>query len=307
MAPENQKDTAEFALPGKVARRSASAASAQVAVDLGALTHQGKVRLRNEDHYLAARFGRSLETVLTNIPEEHVPPAHTEVGYGMVIADGMGGVAGGEIASRSAIQDLVQLVLTTPDWIMHGQSPWIEQVVRRMGERFREIDRLLNQRAVADPSLTGMGTTMTLACSLGLELVVCHIGDSRAYLFRQGSLSQLTRDMTMAQELVSTGMLSPAQAATHRFRHVLTQCLGGPGIPRSEARNLSLQDGDRLLLCSDGLYDFVADDVIAAEMRTAATSQEACQALVDRALEAGGKDNVTVILAHYRQAGQHST
>ncbi|HWY85445.1 MAG TPA: protein phosphatase 2C domain-containing protein, partial [Gemmataceae bacterium] len=238
MASENMKDTAEFALPGAAVRPSRRAASAHVEVDLGALSHQGKVRAQNEDHYLVARFGRSLEPMLTNIPKDHVPPAHAEIGYGMVIADGMGGAAGGEIASRSAIQDLVQLVLTTPDWIIHGQSPWIEQVVERMGERFREIDRLLNQRSVANPSLAGMGTTMTLACSLGLDLVLCHIGDSRAYLFRQGQLSQLTRDMTMAQELLDAGTLSPTQAATNRFRHVLTQCLGGPGMPKTEARHL---------------------------------------------------------------------
>jgi serine/threonine protein phosphatase PrpC len=300
MGSKDLGDTAEFTLPRAASRPSPDVASTQVAVDIGALSHQGKVRPRNEDHYLVARFGRSLEPVLTNIPEDQVPPAHADVGYGMVLADGLGGMAGGEIASSSAIQDLVNLILSTPDWIIRGQTPWIEQVMDRMRERFREIDRLLNQRALAEPGLAGMGTTMTLACSLGLDLVLCHIGDSRAYLFREDRLSQLTRDMTMAQELIDANKLSPALAATSRFRNVLTQCLGGPGMPKSEARSLRLQDDDRLLLSSDGLYDLVGDDAIAAVLRTSATCQDACQVLVDRALDAGGRDNITVIVAHYR-------
>jgi protein phosphatase len=302
MELESQKDTAELDVPQGAAPRRPRVPSAQVAVDLGALSHRGKVRPQNEDHYLVARFGRSLETLLSNIPEEEIPPAHVETGYGMVIADGMGGMAGGEVASRSAIQDLVALALSTPDWIFYDRSPRLEEVMKRMGDRFREIDRLLNERAAANPRLTGMGTTMTFACSLGLDLILCHIGDTRAYLLRQGRLAQLTCDMTMAHELVKAGMLEPAKVATHRFRHVLTQALGGPGVPKAEVKHLALEVGDHLLLCSDGLFDLVPDDAIAAILGAAATSQEACQTLVDRALDAGGKDNVTVILARYRHA-----
>src|SRR5262249_17848642 len=176
----------------------------------------GKVRPNNEDHYLVGRYGRSLEFLLTNLPTQHALPTHAEVGYGMVVADGVGGEAGGEIASRCAIQDLVYLVLNTPDWILHHHVPWVEVVMLRMGERFRESGRFINQRAAADPGLRGMGTTMTLACSLGLDVVLCHIGDSRAYLFREGILSQLTRDMTMAQELIQAGMLNPTQSPPSR-------------------------------------------------------------------------------------------
>ena len=174
--------------------------------------------------------------------------------------------------------------------------------MRRMAERFRDISRFISQRAAADPCLRGMGTTMTLACSLGLELVLCHIGDSRAYLFRQDAVRQLTRDMTMAQELIQAGMLNPAQSATYRFRHVLTQCLGAPGTAKADVRHLTLRDDDQLLLCSDGLYDMVDDGLIADTLQGAASPQSACQTLVDRALDAGGKDNITVIVAHFRHA-----
>jgi protein phosphatase len=298
ITPDHEKDTSEFILPPGT-REAARVPSADVHVEVAALSHQGKVRSNNEDHYMVARFGRSLDPLLTNLPKEHVFPAHAEVGYGMVVADGMGGAAGGEIASRSAIQDLVNLVLATPDWIIHGKSPWVEDVMRRMNERFQHIDHLLSRRAAADPTLAGMGTTMTLAGTLGLDLVLCHIGDSRAYLYREEHLAQLTRDMTMAQELVDAGRLTAAQAATNPFRHVLTQCLGGPGRARAEVAHHTLRDGDRLLLCSDGLFDMVPDNTIADILRRTATAQDGCQSLVDRALEAGGKDNVTVVVAHY--------
>ena len=148
-------------------------------------------------------------------------------------------------------------MLTTPDWILDSHTPWIEEVMQRMARRFREIDRNINQRGLDEPTLAGMGTTMTLACSLGLDMIVCHIGDSRAYLLREEKLTQLTRDMTMAQEMIDAGMLQPTQPVAARLRHVLTQCLGGPGMAKVETRQISLRDDDRVLLCSDGLYDMV--------------------------------------------------
>jgi PPM family protein phosphatase len=297
--PENDQDKTEVSQTSASSR--ARVASAHVHAELAALSHPGKVRANNEDHYFVGRFGRSLDTLLTNLAPEFAPLPHAEVGYGLVVADGMGGVAGGEVASRYAIQDLVHLVLATPDWILDTQSPWIEEVMQRMAKRFRDIDRFINIRAAADPTLTGMGTTMTLACSLGFEMILCHIGDSRAYLFRKDQLTQLTRDMTMAQEMIDAGTIQSTQAVAARFRHVLTQCLGGPGTAKVEVQRQSLQDGDRVLLCSDGLYDMVADTVIAETLHSTPHVQEACQKLVNHALEAGGKDNVTVVLACFRQ------
>ncbi len=276
--------------------------SAEVKVEVGALSHVGKIRARNEDHYLVARYGRSLDVMLTNISDGYIPPHSAEIGYGLVVADGMGGAAGGDVASRSAIQDLVHMVLTTPDWIMHGQSPWVEEVMHRMAQRFRDIDQYIGLRAVADPNLSGMGTTMTLACSLGFNMVICHIGDSRAYLFRQGKLNQLTRDMTMAQELIAAGTLTPEQAVTYRFRHVLTQCLGGHGMASAEAQHVVLLDGDRVLLCTDGLYDMVKNERIAEILEESSQPQVCCEALVNAALAGGGKDNVTVALAQFQHA-----
>jgi protein phosphatase len=272
-----------------------------VEVDLAALSDQGKVRPNNEDHYLVVRGERALQTLLTNLPEGRLPERFAEVGYGMLVADGMGGVAGGEVASQMAIITLVNLVLNTPDWIMRLGGQEIQEVMERMAERFRRVDAALHEQARFDPSLSGMGTTLTLAYSLGSDLVLTHVGDSRAYLLRGGELYQLTRDHTMAQALLNLGVIRPEEAATHRLRHVLTNALGvSAGRSEAEVQCLSLTDEDQVLLCTDGLTDMVDNATIGTVLRTTSSSREACQTLVQRALANGGKDNVTVVLARYR-------
>ncbi len=275
--------------------------SAGVEVDVAAASHQGLVRTNNEDHYLAVRFGRSWETLLSNLSGGQIPDLSAEVGYGLLVADGMGGAAAGEHASRVAIATLVSLTLHTPDWIFSTGERETEQVMERMAERYRRVDATLREQGEVDPGLTGMGTTMTLACSLGANLIVGHIGDSRAYLFRGGALHQLTRDHTLVQALVNAGSLTPEQAAKHPYRHVLTRCLGGgEHALDGDFQHATLADKDQLLLCTDGLTEMVDDATIASVLGGAATAKEACEILVDRALKNGGKDNVTVVLASYR-------
>jgi PPM family protein phosphatase len=272
-----------------------------VRVEFGALSHPGKVRANNEDCYLVADFERTLRPLLTNVPEGGFPSRLGDVGYGMLVADGIGGHAAGEFASRLAAVSLVDLALSTPDWVMRLDEGEQERVVQRFAWRYREIDSILRVMGKVDPSLAGMGTTLTVACSLGADLLVAHVGDSRAYVFRAGRLGQLTRDHTWAQQLADTGMIRPDEVATHRLRHVLTNALGGSASPVSaDVQFTRLSDGDQVLLCTDGLTDMVDDDAIAAILGQAATAQEACQALVDAALERGGRDNVTAALARYR-------
>src|SRR5262249_32278734 len=159
-------------------------------------------------HFLVMRFSRTLETVVTSVPADQLPARSDEVGYALLVADGVGGAAAGETASRLAISTIVSLVLHTPDWIMSDDSADVEQVVGRFAERFRRVHTALRDQGIADPALEGMGTTMTLACSLGSSLVVGHVGDSRAYLLREGRLLQLTRDHTYVQTLMDLGHLS---------------------------------------------------------------------------------------------------
>lgn len=301
MIPQSMQDTAEFFARTLAAEDEAfHVASSRVDVQIGALSHQGKVRTNNEDHYLVARYGRSLETLLTNMPQDPIRGKQEENGFGMLVADGMGGMAAGEVASRTAIQALVNLVLHTPDWIFIRNEGQIEEVMRRMGERILQINEQIVRQSREDSDLAGMGTTMTFAASLGLDLILCHVGDSRAYLYRHGKLHQWTRDMTMAQALMEAGAITAAEVATNRFRNVLTQCLGREGKAEAQLQHVPLEDGDRFLLCSDGLTDMVDDPGIAEVMANVDDPQQACQALVDLALDHGGKDNVTVIIADYQ-------
>jgi protein phosphatase len=275
--------------------------SARARVDLAARTHQGHVRSSNEDNYLVVSFGRFLKTLQTSLPADQVPGQAEEVGYALLVADGIGGNAGGEVASQLALSTLVSLVLHTPDWIISNEPHETEQVMQRFADRFQRIQTALCARGSADPSLAGMGTTMTLACSLGATVILGQIGDSRAYLCRSGQLWQLTRDHTLVQSMVDAGQLTAEQAARHPWRHALTRSLSSRGRDVSgDFQRAGLADGDQLLLCTDGLTDMVDEDAILAVLQGAASADDACRALVAAALDRGGKDNVTVALARYR-------
>lgn len=273
--------------------------SSVVHVDFGALSDRGKKRSNNEDSFLVGRCGRALESLMTNLPDEELPKEFRETGYGLVVADGMGGAAAGEVASRMAISTLVKLIIDIPDWILHYDEEREKEAIKRADQHLRRVHEALTKRAESDPKLAGMGTTMTLATILGDDGIVAHVGDSRAYLYRDGELHQLTKDQTQAQLLLDAGVINKEEFAKHRYRHVLLQAIGGRGgLVDIEIQRMRFRDGDRLLLCTDGLTDMVDDEKIGEVLGQGAPSQEGCQALVDLALEAGGKDNVTVVLAH---------
>jgi protein phosphatase len=294
-----EQDTGPFeAVPA----RENAAWQPVVQADLAGMSHIGNVRTNNEDHFLIIRFGRFLESLQTNLPLGDVPGRSEVTGYGMVVADGVGGHASGEVASRSAISMMVGLVCETPDWILLvEQEPFSEEVIRRARERYQRVDTLLTERGERDASLAGYGTTLTMAWSVGRDLFVANLGDSPAYLLRENHLGQLTRDHTVAQGLVDLGILAQEDVATHRLRHVLTRSLGPASLESSpDIRRFSLEDGDCLLLCTDGLKEMVPDARIQEILASNQPAAQACQRLVDAALQAGGKDNVTVIVARYR-------
>jgi protein phosphatase len=272
-----------------------------VQVDVAAKSDPGLARGENQDHYVVLRFGRAMECLFTDLPAGTIPNWSEEVGYGMFVADGVGGAAAGEAASRVAIATLLSLALHTPDWILSSENREVRQVMERFADRYRHIDATLRELGQGDPKLSGMGTTMTLACSLGRAMIIGHIGDSRAYLFRGGRLQQLTHDHTLLQTLIDTGQINPEEAAQKPFYNVLTRSLGGgPKQVDGEFQRAWLADGDQLLLCTDGLTAMVDDAAIASILGGTATASEGCQALVAAALGNGGMDNVTVVLARYR-------
>lgn len=274
--------------------------SATVKVEFGGLSHTGKVRTINEDHFMITRLGRDQETLLTNLPPGDVPDHFQESGYAMVVADGMGGAARGEVASRLAISTLAHLGLQFGKWNLRINAKIARDVRERAAIFYQRVGQAVIKEGRADPSLTGMGTTLTGAFSAGSDLFVASVGDSRAYLFRRGRLLQLTRDQTYAQLLADMGQIPQHEVSTHHLRHILTEAIGiGSGKVDVKVRHLPLLNEDRLLLCTDGLTEMVDEEEIAGVLMRGQSPQDACQTLVDLALEHGGIDNVTVLLAIY--------
>jgi len=274
---------------------------APLTVELGAATHQGHVRENNEDSYLLMQFGRSLKRLSTSLDEDLVEQNYSLTGYGLLVADGMGGMAAGEVASRMAICKLIELLNDTSDWTLAlKQNKDVKTVFQRMTQRFYEVDRTLREEAKNDPSLHGMGTTLTVAGTLGNDLVLGHVGDSRAYLLRGNIFRQLTRDHTLAQALIDAGVATSDDPAPRSMRHVLTAAIGSlDERTEPQVQRFRLLTGDQLLLCTDGLTEMVDDDLIADALRKAASAQAACQDLIDLALAGGGTDNITVVLARF--------
>ncbi len=170
----------------------------------------------------------------------------------------------------------------------------------RISHDLQEIDKTLTEQSASDRRLLGMGTTLTAAYSMGVDLFIIHIGDSRAYLYRAGTLRQLTKDHTVAQAMADAGYIPPEEVRHHVKRNALTNFLGGRnGKVKADLRWLRLADGDRLLLCSDGLNEMVDDATIASVLSRQPDPRAAAQDLLDEALRRGGKDNITIIVARY--------
>jgi serine/threonine protein phosphatase PrpC len=279
--------------------------SSLIQIDFGAATHAGKVRHLNEDAYIIYRTSRSWEKLVTSLEQEYLPSRMDENAYGMAVADGVGGAAGGQVASQMAIRLLMSLILNAAKWALKLDNPEtreleVKEAKQLAEEYFRKVDQALLQYAEAYPRLRGMGTTLTGAYSFGDDLFIVHIGDSRAYLFRQNILKRLTHDQTVAQALADAGAIGQEEISTHRLRHTLTSCLGGQSSKiQMEIRHMRLMDGDRLLLCSDGLTDLVSEQEVADALRLKQDSQSACEYLLDLSMQKGGTDNITVLLAGF--------
>jgi len=294
--------TAEH-LPGAVAgdRSFLGRDPTPVRVAFGGRSHTRKVRPNNEDHFMVVRRQRRRDLLLGNLPPEDfaTPP---EDAYVIVVADGMGGAAFGELASFLALQVGWETGLRDVKWTHKVDRTELAELMRKAEAYYDEIDRALIEHTRLHPRLVGMGTTLTLAYTIGTEAIIAHAGDSRAYRHRRdGTLERLTRDHTLAQELADFGAIRPEEVERHRLRHVLTNCLGGPGPGVDpDIAHVRLADGDGLLLCTDGLSDLVTDAEIAETLSAVADPDAACAALLDRALDRGGRDNITVVLGRYR-------
>ena len=301
MGPQDEIDTVEFAQDvGASGTERPQPFSSLVRVDFGAISDVGKVRTNNEDHFRIARISRTMETLMSNLPPGQVPDYFEDVAYGMVVADGMGGEAAGEVASMMAITIGVNLRLNDVKWNLKINEQEAKDLMDRACRMIHQIDEALAERGRSDPALHRMGTTLTVTYSVGDDLFLFHVGDSRAYLCRGGGLRRLTRDHTVAQALADAGRIGAEEVASHRMRHVLTNVMGSQtGQLHVEMLQVRLWDGDRVLLCTDGLTEMVHEDEILEILRGIEGSGQACRAVVDMALQHGGKDNVTVLIARY--------
>jgi PPM family protein phosphatase len=236
-----------------------------VKVRVGARTDIGRSRRINEDGYLVR------------------DPL-------FAVADGMGGHQGGEVASSLALETLGRLNA--------GQ----DGALRALVEEIRRANREVLEKGGADPALQGMGTTLTVLLTEGEKAHVAHVGDSRAYLLRDGNLQQLTEDHTLVQRMVREGRLTPDEADHHPQRSILTRALGVDEEVPVDELTLPIHSGDRLLLCTDGLTGMIGEKRIQDILEAQRDPQAASNQLVEEANRAGGDDNITVIVLEFGAA-----
>ena len=263
------------------------------------LTDPGKIRETNEDQFLIAVLVKALRIEGTSLPQPKVQHS-SDQSHLFVVADGMGGHAGGEKASALAIDSVESFMLETFKWFAQCKGEEQDQVLADFQSALGHANARVLAEGAERPELHGMGTTLTLAYSLNDELFVAHVGDSRCYLCRQGIIYRLTRDHTLVEEMVRRGALSAEDANHHHWRHVITNAVGAnsPQV-KVEVHKVRLEPGDQVLLCSDGLTNMVSDEEINHILQTEAEPEVACRQLVTRTNEAGGKDNITAVVAQF--------
>jgi PPM family protein phosphatase len=261
------------------------------------MTDRGLVRDANEDQFLISVMSKVLEIQHCSLPQTKTNYAE-ETGHIFLVADGLGGPPAGEEASALAVESIEEFLLNTFKWFFQLEGPEKESVLAEFQTALRQADVRIFREVADHPELHGMGTTLTLAYSLGTNLFVANAGDSRCYLFRDGELLQLTRDQNLAADMARGGMLPPGRAS--RLSHIVTNAIGGrkPGV-EAQVCKAALEAGDVLLLATDGLTRELSDEQIAEVLRAKSDPKVTCERLIAEALKAGGHDNITVIVACY--------
>lgn len=264
-------------------------------LDTFGLTHPGKVRKDNQDHFMLASIYKRLAIYASSLPADMVFPTDEErVAFIAMVADGVGGGVGGAEASATALQSTMQYVHDSMACYLGREDDETGFADALQSAALRSHDAIRDRRAASGATGT-MATTLTLFLGVWPRYYLLQVGDSRYYRYRHGVLSQITRDQTFAQSLVDAGALSPADASRSRLAHVLSSALGAdetlPVVTPLDA------DWDNIhLLCSDGLTKHVSDERIAQIFGSMTSSKQAAELLVQEALDAGGTDNITVIV-----------
>jgi protein phosphatase len=278
-------------------------AGGELVVNAFGQTDPGLVRSANQDHFLIASLLRQAEVMQTSLGEDQCTGLDCLFqGWALMVADGMGGHAGGEEASAMVVESSLHYLRSTVPWFLNLGPDHAEVAEETLRSMVRRCHDMVLAASLEEPvAKRKMGTTLTLAYVLWPRLFVVHAGDSRCYLIRGGRMRQVTRDHTMAQELVDHAGMDPEKAGETRHANMLTNVVGGGAQQEVEpdVSQLELQDRDTLLLCTDGLTKMVSDREIRRLIRTDTFAKARCQALIEAANKAGGKDNVTVVLASF--------
>lgn len=275
--------------------------SASVRVQVGARSHPGRSSLHNNDHYLVLQLARSQETLATSLGEADVPPKFEEYGYAMLVADGLGEGGSGSVASRVALSTIGHLALHCGKWNLRVDPRTAVDIVERTEWFYTRADAAVTAHRLTNMPLSGMATALTAAYSAGDDLFIAHVGHSRAYLFRDGGLIQLTRDQTIKPRPDDPRAPALPEARAQDLGHILTDAIGaGGGPPSVEIEHFRLMNGDGVLLCTNGLTDVLDDTRIADVLALRRQPAEQCAILADLAAQQGGKDSITVVLAQYQ-------
>ncbi|HEY2512067.1 MAG TPA: Stp1/IreP family PP2C-type Ser/Thr phosphatase [Polyangiaceae bacterium] len=271
-------------------------ARGEIRVRLFARTDVGQVREHNEDNFLVADLTRRQRGLMEANRQTTIGP-HGAV---FAVCDGMGGAAAGEIASQLAVDILCEKMIEGLD----------DRVIIRRDDLGRRLVRAVEaaglrifQEAKLDRTRRGMGTTVTAAALVDEVLFLAQVGDSRGYILRQGSLTQVTRDQSLVNQLIEAGQLTEEEAETFEHNNIILQALGTSDTVQVDLTYVELHRGDILLLCSDGLSGMVRFDEIREILRTSSDPLETCKTLTERANQAGGHDNITVIVVHFDGEG----
>jgi len=264
-------------------------------IDAHGVTHPGKVRRENQDHFLLCSLRRQVVVRGSSIPEaEGLLHESTRLASLAMVADGVGGAARGETASRLALTAVTKYVSRSMR-CYYGASDSDQEFYDALKEGAQQCHAELRRLGEEDPEYSGMATTLTLYLGIWPRAYLLQVGDSRCYLLRDGELSQITRDQTMAQEMVDLGVMKKQEVAGTRFEHLLTSSIGGQQSEPKVSR-IDMTWGHVLLLCSDGLTRHVPDERIRDVLRTMASARQACETLLQEALDGGGSDNITVVI-----------
>ena len=265
-------------------------------IDIHGVTHPGRVRKDNQDHFLVCSLRKELIVRLSSIPgAEGLRSESERLAFLAMVADGVGGAARGETASRLALGAVTRYVSRSIRCYYGAPSDDEQELQAALQEGARQCHAELLRRGQEDPDSSGMATTLTLFLGVWPRAYLLQVGDSRCYLLRHGELTQITRDQTMAQEMVDLGVMKAEDAAATRLAHTLTSAIGGSQTDPT-ITPIEMDWGHVLLLCSDGLTRHVSDERIRDVLRSMTSAGRACEILLQEALDGGGSDNITVVV-----------